>query len=143
MIAVEPRHKMESMMSQKSFNEVTHILVPHTAFAQATSLIESCFQLMADSSEPVCIALIGESRTGKSRVLETCCLNHPSKRLVDGLIVPILRVKAQSKPTVKGLAELMLSSLGAPDSYRGTENQKTERLSLLIDPALLERYAAA
>jgi len=111
--------------------DVTNILVPHSAFAEASSRIERCFELAGDATEPVCIAVIGESRTGKSRVLETCCLNHPSERLEDGLYVPIVRVKVQSKPTVKGLCELLLDALGAPDSARGTEQEKTRRLKVL------------
>jgi len=111
--------------------DVTRILVPHTAFAEASGRIERCFELAVDATEPVCIALIGESRTGKSRVLETCCLNHPSRRLDDGMFVPIVRVKVQSKPTVKGLCELLLDALGAPDSHRGTEQEKTRRLKVL------------
>lgn len=108
------------------------ILVAHTAFSEAVGQIESCFQYSAASNEPICIALIGESRTGKSRVLETCVLNHPVERLEDGLIVPILRIKAPSKPTVKGMIEVMLDGLGAPDSHRGTENEKTRRLKVLL-----------
>ena len=117
----------------KDFSDVIgKILVSHTAFSDAVSQIESCFEYSTASNDPICIALVGESRTGKSRVLETCALNHPVERLEDGLIVPILRIKAPSKPTVKGMIEVMLDGLGAPDSHRGTENEKTRRLKILL-----------
>jgi hypothetical protein len=111
---------------------VESTLVPHTAFQQATARVEQCFNYSGDAGEPICIAVVGESRTGKSRVLEECFANHPPKRSPDGLCVPILRVKTPSKPTVKGLAELMLQSMGDPRFHAGTENSKTIRLQTLM-----------
>lgn len=109
-------------------NIVETTLVPHTAFEEARSRIEQCFIYAEKTSEPICIALVGESRTGKSRVLEECYINHPRIRTPTGLDVPILLVKTPSKPTVKGLAELMLQKMGDPKFSVGTENTKTIRL---------------
>ncbi len=107
-------------------------LIPHTAFENASSRLEQCFDYAADAAEPICVAIIGESRTGKSRVLEECCASHSTTRQADGLTVPILRVKTPSKPTVKGLAELMLRAMGDPRFYAGTEITKTSRLKDLM-----------
>lgn len=117
-------------MTSKNLVETT--LVPHTAFQDAVERLEQCFAHSIDSMEPICIAVIGESRTGKSRVLEECERNHPKSRTHDGLCVPILRVKTPSKPTVKGLVELMLEALEDPKFTAGTENQKTSRLRVLM-----------
>lgn len=117
-------------MTTRNLIETT--LVPHTAFQEAVQRIEQCFDYSFNSMEPICIALIGESRTGKSRVLEECERGHPRSRTSDGLQVPILRVKTPSKPTVKGLVELMLEALGDPKFTVGTENQKTSRLRILM-----------
>lgn len=106
-------------------------LVLHTAFEEATKRIEQCFNF-AEGTEPICIALVGESRTGKSRVLEECASNHLRFRTSEGLEVPILRVTTPSKPTVKGLAELMLQLMGDPRFTVGTENTKTIRLRTLM-----------
>lgn len=111
---------------------VENTLVPHTAFEQACSRIEQCFEYANEASEPICIAIIGESRTGKSRVLEECFAAHTKVRDLEGLNIPILRVKTPSKPTVKGLAELMLRAMNDPRCYAGTENSKTIRLQTLI-----------
>lgn len=120
-------------------NNVTNLveatLVPHTAFEDATRRLEQCFSYANGTSEPICLALIGESRTGKSRALEECFFRHPKIRNADGLTVPILRVKAPSKPTVKGLAELMLRALEDPKFDSGTENAKTIRLQRLMREA--------
>lgn len=107
-------------------------LVPHTAFEKASSRLEQCFHYASGTQEPICIALVGESRTGKSRVLDECCFKHPKARDANGLTVPILRVMTPSKPTVKGLASLMLDALGDPKFDSGTEIAKTRRLVKLM-----------
>lgn len=116
----------------KHGNLIDTTLVPHTAFDNASSRLDQCFLHATETSEPVCIAILGESRTGKTRVLEECCRRRPPIRQPTGLIVPILRVKTPSKPSVKGLVELMLYALGDPLYEKGTENAKTLRLRKLM-----------
>lgn len=116
-------------------NIIDYTLVPHSAFIDATSRIEQCFSYAKRSCEPICIALIGESRTGKSRVLEESYIKHPKVRSKERLEVPILKVSVQSTPTIKGLAEQMLYSIGDPLFNVGTENIKAIRLRTLIGNA--------
>lgn len=114
---------------------VENTLIPHTAFQNATSRLEQCYDYANGASEPICIAILGESRTGKSRVLEECCIQHPPNRNDDGLTIPILRVKVPSKPTVKSLAETMLYAMRDEKFDKGTENVKTNRLRVLMRSA--------
>lgn len=111
---------------------IENTLVPHTAFNRAIKSLDQCFEYAQGCSEPVCLALLGESRTGKSRVLEECYVKHQRHRTLEGMVVPIVRVKAPSKPTVKGLVEMMLHDMGDPRSSNGTENRKTTRLLELM-----------
>jgi len=111
---------------------VDNTLVPHSAFETARKRLEQCFRNADSAMEPVCIAVVGESRTGKSRVLEECFTKHPQRRESEGLVIPILRVKTPSKPTVKSLAELMLRGMSDPKFDKGTENAKTARLQTLM-----------
>jgi len=113
-------------------NIVESTLIPHQAFEEAIRRIEQCLTYSSNASEAICIALVGESRTGKSRVLEECEARHPVIRDNEGLNVPILRVTTPSKPSVIGLAELMLRAMGDPLFDRGTENSKTSRLQALM-----------
>lgn len=113
-------------------NIVENTLVPHTAFQEASRRVEQCFAYAQGSLEPICLALVGESRTGKSRTLEECCYSHPTFRNAQGLTVPILRVTTPSKPTVKGLASLLLDALSDPKFDSGTEIAKTRRLVKLM-----------
>lgn len=111
---------------------IENTLVPHTAFREASTRLKQCFEYAEGAAEPICMAVLGESRTGKSRVLEECYAEHPSRRDADGLTVPILYVKTPSKPTVKGLAALMLQAIGDPRWHAGSEIEKTNRLRTLM-----------
>ena len=122
-----------------SINDLRHIventLVPHSAFVEASTRIEQCMRYAIDSPEPICLAIVGESRTGKSRVLEEYWSMHPPYRAEEGLIVPVLSIKTPSKPTVKGMVEYMLQKMGDPRFDSGTENAKTIRLKRLMKNA--------
>lgn len=113
-------------------NIVDRILVPHTQFGLAVKRIHQCLASVKGAAEPICLALIGESRTGKSRVQATVAQDYPSQRTKEGLVVPILRARTPSKPTVKGLAQLLLRVLGDPLWEKGTEIALTERLRTLL-----------
>lgn len=114
---------------------VDRILIPHTQFERAIARIEQCLRVMQRCADPVGLAIVGESRTGKSRTLEHFESRHPPIRTADGRKVPFLRVKVPSKPTVKGLAELLLYHLGDPAFDKGTEIAKTLRLVILLEQA--------
>jgi hypothetical protein len=116
-------------------NLVESTLVPHTAFENGLKRLEQCFTHAERAEEPICIAVIGESRTGKSRVIEECAERHPTVRGSEGLTIPILRVKTPSTPTIKGLAEAMLDAMQDPRAATGTEFQKTKRLKKLMAEA--------
>ncbi len=117
---------------EKIRNIVESTLVPHTAFENALRRLEQCFMHAEHALEPICIAVVGESRTGKSRVIEECAENHPTVRRPEGLTIPILRVTTPSTPTIKGLAEAMLDAMQDPRAATGTEFQKTKRLKKLM-----------
>ena len=116
-------------------NIVDNTLVPHSAFQAASARLEQCFKNADGTNESVAIAVIGDSRTGKSRALEECATRHPQVRTPEGLCVPILRVKTPSKPTVKGLVEVMLRALNDPKFDKGTEQARTGRLETLMSAA--------
>lgn len=114
---------------------VDRSLIPHTQFEHAVSRVEQCLRAMQRCVDPIGLAIVGESRTGKSRVLEHFESRHPSRRKENGREVPFLRVKVPSKPTVKGLVTLLLYKLGDPAYDKGTEIAKTIRLTILLDKA--------
>lgn len=115
-------------MKEEARTVVESTLVPHTAFNAAMKRVAQCLSYSLESTDPICLALVGESRTGKSRVLEETALLMPRHRTREGAVVPILRVTTPSRPTVKGVAGLMLKALGDPKWEAGTEINRTSRL---------------
>lgn len=135
---MQPNHYTRAdqiMVPHQHYSLVEDILVPHTAVQLAMSRIWQCYVAATYSKEPICLALIGPSRSGKSSVLENIESRDPQIRLDDGLIVPILRVSTPSSPTVKGLAEILLAKLGDPSPGKGTETNMTSRLITLLKAA--------
>lgn len=119
-------------MKSDLYNLVDQILIPHTAMKLATQRITQCARAAIGSAEPIGIAILGESRAGKTRCLEHVeSLYHPT-RCDEGLRVPILRVRVPSNPSVKGLAEALLGQLGDPAPGKGTETNMTRRLITLL-----------
>ena len=118
--------------SMKRNNIIQATLVQHSAFERGWARLIQCFDHAEGSVEPICVAVVGESRTGKSRLLEEFEREHPRHRSADGVFVPVLRVKAPSKPTVKGLAEVILEKLGDPIWHKDSENAKSVRIRRLL-----------
>ena len=94
--------------------DVDQILVPHLVFNKAKERIETHLMAAQHYHEPICIAIIGDSRAGKSRLLECVTKEHPKTRTAEGAIIPVLSIKTPAKPTVKGLVEIMLREIGDP-----------------------------
>ena len=112
---------------------VDQILVPHRDFQRAKSRIETHLLAAQSYQEPTCVAVVGESRTGKSRLLENITKQYPKQRTEEGSNIPVLCIRTPSKPTVKALVEVMLKEIGDPLWFkRGSENEKTERLYTLL-----------
>lgn len=111
---------------------IENTLVPHTAFEIAASRISQCYRYAEQSSEPIFLALIGESRTGKTRIINELCATHPPYRTESGLYTPILRIKTPAKPTVKSVVSLMLKAMGDPAFDKGREVEMTTRIEGLM-----------
>jgi Cdc6-like AAA superfamily ATPase len=120
------------MKTSNSASIVERMVIPHTAFAEARQRIEQCFAFSAAKAEAEGLAIVGESGTGKTSVLKSFQSNHMPTRSPDGMEIPILYASVPPMPTVKSLAGVMLAALNAPDSERGTENEKSKRLRVLM-----------
>lgn len=114
---------------------VSKIMIEHSRFLEAVNAMEKCYLLAENNSDPYCVAIVGETRTGKSRTLEYFENKYPRIRHTEYLEVPVLRIKVNAKPTIKGLVELLLHSIGDPLFNKGTENERTERLIILLKSA--------
>jgi len=112
---------------------VDQILVPHDMFQKAKLRIDTHLIAAQHYQEPTCIAVVGEARTGKSRLLEYITKEYKKYRTTEGLVVPVLSIRTPSKPTVKALVEILLREIGDKLWHkRESENEKTERLYTLL-----------
>jgi Bacterial TniB protein len=111
---------------------VERMLVTHTAFKKALDSLEQAFNAAPTIQDPMGLFIIGESRTGKSRLIEEFMDAHPTIRLLEGVEMPIVKVLVPSKPSVKGLAAEILRALGDPLADKGTEQVMTARLLIFL-----------
>ncbi len=74
------------------------------------------------------IALVGQSGSGKSTVIEYYAGAFPFQQSPTGRQMPVVRVLTPESPTVNTLAEAFLDAMGVPGARRGTAQDKTRRL---------------
>jgi hypothetical protein len=113
------------------FSFLHDVLVPHEAFQIGLNRIEYFFNC-APMPEPEILAVLGPSGSGKTRLVDTVWLNHGTFRTADGKVMPIIRVAVPSKPTIKGLGDLILKEIDPDDTRRYTENELTRRIKVLM-----------
>ena len=113
------------------FTLLHNVLVPHNAFQVGVDRLEYFFKY-APMPEPEILAVLEPSGSGKSRLLETVEDAHKAWRDKDGKNKPVVRVSVPSKPTIKGLSDLILKELDPQDTRRYTENELTRRIQVLM-----------
>ena len=114
---------------------VDGLLIHHSAFDKALEQLEQCYFYSAHKPEAEGLAIIGPSGAGKTSVLKALMEQHNPIRTDDGMNVPILFVPVPAGPTIKNLAGAMIRALGTPDPERGTVEDKTVRLRVLMEKA--------
>jgi len=123
-------------MKKSDYSIIDQILVPHTSFINYRRRIELLFNAAEFCEDPGGIAIIGESRSGKSRLLQHIEGSHQRLRRDDGMYIPILRITTPAKPTVRGLAQEFLRAIGDPLwRTKDTEQERTDRLKILLQQA--------
>jgi Cdc6-like AAA superfamily ATPase len=92
-------------------------------------------QVIEDSQEgvePECVAIIGDTGTGKSTLLERLADKYPRVEHAEFTEVPVLYVKIPPRCTVKMLAGVLLKKLGSKFWDRGDEVDRTHQLVTLL-----------
>lgn len=83
--------------------------------------------------EPECLAILGQTGTGKTTMLRTFERRFPRTEHEQHTEVPVLYVEVPSRCTIKRLAGLMLRKLGSPFWNRGDEEDRTHQLLALME----------
>jgi len=101
------------------------IFIPHSAYLYASARLDQAFEIANAGGDPDSFALVGPSRAGETTVLHNFLKNHPAVREAERNHVPVIFVPTPPLPSAKGLAGVILDTLGHPDPWRGTEQQIT------------------
>lgn len=94
--------------------------------------LDELVQHRCHDEEPECIAIVGETGTGKSRLLKQYRKKWPGQRHSTFTEVPVLYVEVPAKCTVKMLAGAVLKELKSPFWTRGDELERTHQLTTLL-----------
>lgn len=112
---------------------VAEIRVDHAAYAHGLKELKAALRSVGRSANPICLHLIGDTRTGKSTMLEDFIQQHRRIVTPGGARQTVVYAKIPDKGTVKGLLERLLHALGDPYWYRGSETNQTHRLLTLLE----------
>lgn len=95
--------------------------------------LEDLVAYQCAGEEPECIAIIGDTGTGKTTLIENFVQSKGRVEHQDFTEVPVLYVEVPAKCSVKMLAALMLRNLGSPFWNRGDEVERTDQLITLLN----------
>lgn len=112
---------------------VSRVRIDHDAYAFALHELNDAYDNVGNTATPVCLLIIGESRTGKSSVVRDMLETYLPQRVDGRTIRSVVYAVAPAKATVKSLLESLLKGLGDPFWSRGTESNMTQRLYTQLD----------
>lgn len=115
--------------------KIQKIMICHSQVDNVLMLADRCYSGAREGGDSRGLLIIGESGTGKSRILKHISETYPTDRRIEGLYVPVVLAEIPSNPTVKGLASTILHKLGDPLFDKGSETAMTIRLKVLLQAA--------
>jgi hypothetical protein len=110
--------------------EQQRLLFP--SFERALQRIQRAHRMALAGNQPRHVMILGPSGAGKSSVLKEYLRHFPIIEEPEQKRIPVLRVEIKSSPTVRSVAEDILKAMGVPMAYRGTVNEKTDRVVTLL-----------
>jgi hypothetical protein len=115
---------------------IERIIITHPAFTALQAELDRChlYAQNISTSNPPCLAILGETGAGKTTLLDDWLTRQKYQRseTSSGSLQPYLYVSVPAKASIKGTAAAFLSTLGDPNSARGTQWNMVNRLYALI-----------
>ncbi|HEX7965303.1 MAG TPA: TniB family NTP-binding protein [Gammaproteobacteria bacterium] len=97
---------------------VERVEITTAEYSAAMTKLETCYKRARRRAKRNCAALLGESHTGKTFVIENFVAKHPPTRDENGLTCPVLWVEIPPKPEKAGFLALLLKALGDQHAHR-------------------------
>jgi hypothetical protein len=110
----------------------------YPSFDQAIQRISRIHQMAKAGTLPRNLMIVGPSGAGKSSVLEEYLKHFPAIEEKEQRRIPVLYVEIKSSPTVRSVAEDILKAMGVAMAYRGTVNEKTDRVVTSLEKFKVE-----
>jgi len=110
---------------------VRHQVVEYAGFSRAIAELARIHRrgLVAHVSES--LQIVGQTGSGKTTLVRWYEQHFPRHQVDGTLIIPVLYVETPEAPSIKSLAEAVLTALGDPWAQKGTAAEKTERILYL------------
>lgn len=112
---------------------VNSIRIDHAAYKGIFDRLVKACDDVGTTATPICLHIAGESRTGKSCVVNDFLHQYRPTRGKDGLQQTVVYAVAPEKATVKALLHQLLYGLQDPYWARGSVANMSQRLLLLLE----------
>tara|TARA_R110002124_G_scaffold283859_2_gene460381 strand:+ start:780 stop:1799 length:1020 start_codon:yes stop_codon:yes gene_type:complete len=119
---------MNSILSEDKRSQLVgfrNCFVQHAALIQAMNSLNRLKNNQLLGGEQQCMLLLGDTGTGKSKLINEFCSTFPSYREGDVLVKPVLVSRIPSKPDVEKMMIQLLSDLGqfGADARKGSSRE--------------------
>lgn len=115
-----------------AYEFLAKLVVRHSGYADILAHFEECKASLSNSTEPTCILLTGDTGVGKSTLIRAFSKVNPAIQEPERRYVPVLTGTVPIPATMKNLATELLHEMRDPLADRGTLEQRTRRLGVLI-----------
>ncbi|MGH8052247.1 MAG: TniB family NTP-binding protein, partial [Arenimonas sp.] len=95
-------------------NLVDTIRIDHADFLTVKARLTQAYEDVGSSATPICLHIVGETRTGKSCVIKDFLQGYKRTWQEEGARQAVVYAAAPPKATVKALLEQLLRGLGDP-----------------------------
>jgi hypothetical protein len=112
---------------------VSRVRIEHDVYENIFTELVDAYESVGYTATPICLLITGETRTGKSSVVQDLLERFLSTRVEHTGVQSIVYAVAPAKATLKSLLEALLKGLGDPFWSRGTESSMTQRLYTMLD----------
>lgn len=107
-------------------------VIEHSAFSEGIRKIAVLHSRGTNAGVAEGLLIYGQTGSGKSTAFRYYASRFPPTKVAGHARIPVVTVTTPESPTVKTLAEVILTSMGDPAASSGTANTKTARISYLF-----------
>lgn len=112
---------------------VGNIRVDHPSYKEAFNRVMFAYNAVGVTATPICILVTGESRTGKSTVVNDVLSMSTQSRVEGQPTKTVVYAVTPANATIKSLVSALLKGLGDPCWERGSLSSLTDRLHMLLE----------